>query len=198
LCFGTSTGEFPKYEREYERNRASLMNQLLSDWQFKCQAVIDGEVGYLAMDGEGSNLRLVSCKKEETRLTVVADETIPLRSVTSIAIDQPNKTKTITHTETTPVAVGSGRSPVGRAVVGGLVAGPVGAVVGGLSGVGGKSKIEHVTTKRHETVYVKEHPKLIVRVDDLIRPRRIFVFETVRETNDWSARIFAAMNRARR
>lgn len=180
---------------EYQQNRKVLVEQLFGDWPFHAGAMIDHEIGFVAMDANGKNLRLVSCKKDGTSIAVKGEETIRVGSITSLDINQPMKEKIVSHVETTPVAVGSKRSPVGRAVVGGLIAGPAGAMVGGMSGLGGKSKIEHVQTSRQETVMVKGHPKLVIGVDDLARPRRVFEFPTVSETNEWPSRIHAAMNR---
>lgn len=193
--------EARRLEREREEtfasNRRELIDRHLADWPIRAIAKIDGALGMVAMNGDGSELRIVTCRRENVEIEVIDEETISTSQVTTLAIDQPSRPKTVTHRDKVPVAVGSGRSSVGRAVVGGVVAGPAGAVVGSISGLGGKSQIEDETATRSETIYVKGHPKLIVGVDDLVRPRRVLEFETVTETNDWSSRIYNAMKRAR-
>ncbi|WP_148650938.1 hypothetical protein [Sphingopyxis granuli] len=177
--------------------RQALMDELISTLPFKAFVKIDGADGIMGMDEDEKLLRLISCKKEQSSLTVSNDKTLSVEKIRSVSIDRPLKNLNIaTHVEKMPVAVGSNRSPVGRALIGGAIAGPVGALVGGMSGLGGKSEIEMVETRRyHETIQYESYPKLVIVIDDLESPRHMFEFDSIKETNEWSARIFAAINR---
>jgi len=184
------------YERTaFEFNRDKLFNELTSGWRYRALAVIDQQDGIIAMDADGASIRLVTLCRDAASCMLEKDEILPMAAVRQVAIHQPKVAKTIIHNETMPVAVGNGRSPGSRALVGGLIAGEAGAIVGGMSGMGGKTKIQHVAVKRHETVYRKAHPTLILHVNDLTRPRRSITFDTVATTNDWSSRLHHAIHR---
>ena len=182
-------------EEQFRIRRQAVLQELMGELPFKAFAMLDGATGFIGMDKDGKFMRLISCREDEASLTVSSDETLSIKNIKSVSIDQPYKDRIITHIDKTPVAVGTKRSPGGRALIGAAIAGPAGAIIGGMSGLGGKSQVEQIETKRHETVQVKGQPKLVIAIDDLSKPRRILKFETVSETNEWSARIFTAINR---
>jgi len=182
-------------QTRFDKNFTEHFIASTADWRFKSIAKVDGHYGFIAIDAAGTTVRLATFARDVATFTLIADNTLPVSAIRQLDIDQPQIAKTLTHNETVPVAVGNTRSSGKRALIGGLVAGEAGAIVGGMSGLGGKTKIQHVAVKRNETVYRKGHPTLILHVDDMDHPRRSITFDTVAETNDWSSRLHHAINR---
>lgn len=189
--------EYDAANAEYEKACAELCEPALSGWSLIEKVTVDSRPARIALSEDGKSLRFLSWKRQGNGIVNVTDRTYPTKAVIGLAIDQPDVSRIVTHKEKTPVAVNVRRSAGGRALVGGIVAGPAGAVIGGASGLNGKTKITMVETERHETVDSKGHPTLIVQLDDLASPRRALVFSDVKTTNEWSSRIHAAMTRAR-
>jgi hypothetical protein len=158
---------------------------------------VDGRSGILALANDGRALRFIAWHREGAALACVDDQTLSTTTIRATSINQPDVASVVTHREKVPVAVAARRSAGGRALVGGLVAGPAGAVIGGASGLNAGSKIKMVATERHETVYSKGHPVMVIEFDDLVTPRRSVTFADANTTDDWLSRIHAAMQRAR-
>lgn len=84
-----------------------------------------------------SEIRFVSINRTDAEVLVEADEVLPINTLSNIVLEEEEKSRVIAHREVVPVAVavGSGRSPGTRALVGGAILGPIGAIVGGMSGI---------------------------------------------------------------
>lgn len=192
---GKKRAEHIRREDEFAANRLALRDSLFEGWAIAEKAKIDGKMGLVGLRADGSELRLVSCERDGVTIKVLHDEVLPFQKIVGVNFLQEMRSKVITHKETTPVAVGNGKSVGTRALAGALIAGPAGAIVGQASGLSGKSKIEHVETKRSETILVKGHPSLVIDVDDIARPMRCLVFDTEQQTKEWSSRLSTAFNR---
>ncbi len=185
--------EHGRQEAEFDANREALRQMEFHDWAVSQRATVDGQRALIGMRADGSELRILICRREGNEFFAERDEVIHIKDVCGINIDQQTKKRTIVHKSSTPVAVNSGRSAGTRALAGAMIAGPVGAIIGGASGLGGKTRIEHVETRHLETVEYETQPKLVVQIRDVVRPRRVLAFDSVAELNDWSSRIWGAM-----
>lgn len=102
-------------------------------------------VGYSVLDGQSSQ-NSFSIKLTETKLIISpiasADrKEYPLDQISEIELKREVEADITNEKE---------KSVVGRAVVGGLLLGPVGAIVGGMSGIGTKTQV----TKGKTTLYM--------------------------------------------
>lgn len=187
-------------KRELEASRIKTLRDefggvALRGWEHITPASINGSNGFVAITGNGLLLRFVTYNRANDTFSIISDTTIAVRSILSFDVVIPERSKTITHNDKIPVVVKEGRSPVGRALVGGVLLGPVGAVVGAASGVGGKTKVEHKQVQRSETIKVKGPSKLVLGVQDLATPVLRIEFEPSSLSNDWWYRIQSARSR---
>lgn len=192
---GEKRAEHVRRENEFAANRLALRDSLFEGWAIAERAKIDGTMGLVGLRADGSELRLVSCERSEVTIKILNDETLPIPQIVSVGISRDKRNKVITHKETTPVAVGTGKSAGTRALAGALIAGPAGAIVGQASGLSGKSKIKYVATQRSETISVDGHPYLVLETEDIERPLRTLIFDTEKQTKEWSSRIATALSR---
>ena len=87
---------------------------------------------------------------------------IPTATILSVELRRDDVKERYERTELVPTEITNKKSPVGRAVVGGLLLGPTGAVVGAASGLGGKAKVTVEERKVADERIVKGPPKLII------------------------------------
>lgn len=162
-------------------------------WRFLNGTKIDGHSGLIALDERGISIRLATFDENADVLAIVSDERLPVSSIKSISVSQPTKSKTVVHVDQTPVAVQANKkSPGGRALVGAVVAGPIGAIVGAATGLSNESKIELHQTRRSQEITVRDPAVLIIGTSDFKRPTIRLAFGDNTILNQWSSRLWAA------
>lgn len=114
-------GLFKKKEREEKVSKFTVR-------------LIDGLDCYMP----GSKL-VLELNVNENKLTISA---IKATDNTVVVLDGDRVLFLDSKMETIKTAVHKNKSSIGRGVAGGLLLGPVGAIVGGVSGVGGKTKTQ--------------------------------------------------------
>ena len=101
---------------------------------------IDGEAIDVTIDRSRGEMTFVSALSKKRSAILALDKIIDVRDVTDTEIEEVNK------------------SVVGRAVIGNLLMGPLGAIIGGMSAVGGTKAVK---SKHHFAVitYVSNEKK---------------------------------------
>jgi hypothetical protein len=178
-------------DHRMERHKQFLAAQT-HDWAYVDAVRMGPDEGFLAIDAKGASFRLAIIGERGDEFFIVADEVIAVSAIRSISIAQPMKPLTTTRVSRVPVAVQKQKNTIGRAVVGGVLAGPVGALVGGISAGHGETTVERHDTHHTETTYVKSDPVLVIATGSFDRPAIRLKFEDVKILNVWSARLWAA------
>lgn len=146
------------------------------------------------MDGFGLLLRILKITEAEP-FGKISDQTLNVRAIVSMDVYIPKGTKVITHRDKVPVSVKEQRNTIGRAVVGGALMGPLGAVVGGVSGLGGKTNVEYHASYRTETIETSGKSQLVLGTNDINNPVIRIEFIPSNISNEWYYRIRAAQSR---
>ena len=146
------------------------------------------------LGGEGRLFRLVEYRLGNS-FDVLNDKTLPINKIISLDIARPTVKKTVYTTQAVPIVKKQHRSPVGRAAVGALVAGPLGAVVGAASGLGGKVTTEVEERKVAQQVEGLGDPQLIMGTSDAERPLLKIKFDPPELAESWLYKIRAAQAR---
>jgi len=184
-----------KYEG-YLARRALIRASIEREYPFVAFAKIDDTQGVVCMDEQGKCLVLFELDEFGAGDEAEPKRAVPVTDIVSLSVEYAHKSKTVKQRERVPLAVRPKRSPVARALVGGVLAGPVGAMVGGMSGLSGGSDIKYGEVSRMEKVSYEGDPTIILDVDNLSRPQLSIKLESRRETDEWLSRLKAAMHRA--
>jgi hypothetical protein len=96
-------------------------------------------------------------------------------------------------TERQPVVVQQRKSPVGRALIGGIALGPIGAIAGAASGLNGKSTIKYVEKTVRKEVETEGPKLLVVGTSDPAQPMLKIMAPRDDVTEEWLHRLRAAI-----
>jgi hypothetical protein len=142
--------------------------------------------------GADDRLLRIAQFSDEGKFEVLSDKILALNKIISLDIAFPTVTKTVYDVQAVPIVSKQKRSPVGRAVVGGILLGPLGAVVGAASGLNGA-----VTTNVEERQVAKKiesrgDAQLILGIADVEVPVLKIELEPPQLAGEWLHRIRAA------
>ena len=152
-------------------------------WREMTMASVGNEKFVFALANDGQTVRLVRYVDTPDKLLLASDRKIELATVATVAVEVPEHAKTVTRQDQMPVAVKANRSPVARTLVGAVLLGPVGALAGAASGLGGKTTVQYHAMEREETVTVKGDPRLVLTFDDATQLS--ILFEPAHMANHW-------------
>ncbi len=122
---------------------------------------------------------------ESLTFTPKSDQSVLFNQIVEVAVSQDDVTETYIRTVSTPVAVAKKKSSIGRALVGGLLLGPAGAVVGAVSGAATTSQIKTVVTTQEDTRTVAGPPTLTLTVRGNPYSFERVTFSTMDEARSW-------------
>ena len=134
----------------------------------------------IMMDNFGTRLRLLTGRVINGAFSIVADQTIQVDDIVSVELV---KNERLSASSTTVARTSGG---VGRAVVGGLIAGPTGAVVGAAT-----ARATATTTRVEQKVY--ESSELVFGLADLDAPVLRLLSTNHPQWEQWLHRIRGAM-----
>lgn len=159
-----------------------------AEWLHVTPAKVNGRNAVIGLS-EGGEINLKTYVEMNGLYIVKAHKSLSSQHIISFDVEAPDRTKLVTHKEKVPVATKKKRSSVGRAIVGGVALGPLGAVVGAASGLNGKEQVTYHEVKRQETVKVKGDPLLVLGVRELDEPKLVICFEPAKLAEEWWYRI---------
>ncbi|QCQ98501.1 hypothetical protein [Brevundimonas sp. SGAir0440] len=113
------------------------------------------------------------------------DVIVNFRDIVDVTVTQDDVIETYTRTVSTPVSVAKKKSSIGRALVGGVLLGPAGAVVGAVSGAATTSQIKTVVTKQQDTRVVAGPPTLTITLSGKPYTFERVTFATMDEARSW-------------
>lgn len=187
------------WQLELQKERARATAEILSDRE---KWLIRGEIlasqyksQYLAIDAQKTFIRLQTLTYSTTASVKSHFDDFPLSSIRIIKTAQGETTVTRhVRRDREITEPGKAKSPIKRAVVGGLVLGPVGAVVGAVSGIAAspgtqKTIIEYVAKEE----VVKSTPYLIIEHADVVNPILHLEVNSMGDAELWRTRIEAAI-----
>lgn len=183
-------------ENERRRVDEAFEVHATAGWPYRCKVSWNGIEGLLLMDRSATQLRLFRWGWTADVPEALVDRLFPIRSVRAIGIFQPIEQKTFTYVDAVPMAVA--RSAMGRALLGGAVAGNAGAQIGALSAVNGR--VEYHGALRDQIVDHRLPPRLVIETDSIGEPRIELEFEGYDLVNEWHSRlslVLARRDRAR-
>jgi len=105
-----------------------------------CHCVVNNSAAVLSFRNDWKGMSFLPFSHD---LEFNAGEKIefPFRQILSVELQHNERNEKFYRTESVPVSATNKRSPVARAIVGGVLLGPAGMVVGAASGLGGTTKI---------------------------------------------------------
>lgn len=182
------------YYLEADRKKRLLdeATSLFTGWSHITPAQINGSSGVFALSENGLLVRYLTYDDTKADFEKRKDRTFAARSVLSLDVVIPDVTKTRTNYERVAEPVQKNRSVVGRAAVGGVVLGPLGAVVGGMTGLQPNTKIVERTVKKTETYQTKGPSVLVIGLRDVSEPVLRVMFDPSKLSNEWWYRLNAA------
>lgn len=132
--------------------RAAFRSNLDPHWVHSpCR--FEDQVGVFALARDFLKIQIVTFPHENTTEDYISRE-FAMPNITTTQIRVPTVVETTYRKEYIPVAITNKKSPVGRALIGGIIAGPAGVIAGAVSGLGGKS-----TITSEEKVIAEQHTK---------------------------------------
>jgi hypothetical protein len=184
---------FEREEKErIERSRKAFLDSL-SDWPVKANCKIEKRRCAALINANSTALRFITFSENGEPLIERVFQ-IAVKSIISMGMERPEIVTTVSDIQYVPVTIQKQKRPITRAVVGGALFGPVGAVVGAVSGVGGRieTKVEAHRTTRRKTLLGSS--QLVLGTSD---PNHICVkieFDPVKLAEEWWYRIQAAQS----
>jgi len=121
--------------------------------------------GHSALFGikkDNSAIGVVTYRLEGAEFHAGTPVEVPVAMLLSAKVVRDDVREAYWRTEIVPVAVKNKKSPVGRALVGGVLLGPAGVVIGAASGLGGKSQVINEERRVMDERVVKGPPRLVI------------------------------------
>ncbi|MCB4861960.1 hypothetical protein K7W03_20420 [Sphingobium sp. PNB] len=157
------------------------------DWEEATKAKVGRYNCVIAIAKDRSSIRIARYFETAERYLLSKDEKIDISNMATAEVVIPEHQETVTRTDKVPVAVKQNRSPVARTLVGAVLLGPVGAVAGAASGLGGKTIVEYHGMERQETITVKDAPRFILMLKG---GEKITIdFERPQSAGEWHHRL---------
>lgn len=185
-------------QREVERNAAlnaqdDFFGEARAEWPLQTPIRSKGRAMLMATQ-HVSRLRLQYFENEGA-FEAGAIREFDVKALRTVEIRETFRTRKVEKVDHVPISFSNNRSSVGRAVAGGLIAGPTGAMVGAASGLGGKHKIEHKKVTTYEERQERAPAMLVLGVNDIENPLVKIHFEADGEADTWRHRIDMARQR---
>ena len=171
------------------RDRRAYIESLKSEWPYATYCKLDGKHADLLLSHDGSKLKfLLGAAGAPSSGSAIYE--LNASSIVDVGLERRTTIKNQSRVEDVILPQANRKSTVGRAVVGGVLLGPVGAVVGAASSMKGPPpKIEKCTVV--DTVEEETVPLIVLSTRDLARPViRLDVIGKAR-TEEWYARLLA-------
>lgn len=191
-------------QRELEKEREALRKSFEVDKSdyiartFESRTAKCGRGDYEAMIGVADGgLRIASWSKasdhfynfelpERLHFTVANERFISFSEISEVSTIQDDVTETYTRMVSTPVAVAKKKSGIGRALVGGALLGPVGAVVGAASAASTSNKIQTIVTAQQDTRIVAGPPTLVLTLKSETYTFERIKFDSMDDARSWA------------
>ena len=171
-------------------DRRAYLASLQAEYPLSTACRMNGVESDLLMDSDGTRLLFLLARTASVFSANNAYE-LPVTSIASIQLETRTTTETMKRTEDVIIPQANNKSTVGRAVVGGLLLGPAGAMVGAASSMKGPPpKIEKREIK--EIVQREGVPLIVIYTKDPKRP--VLKLDLTRKvpTEEWYARLLGA------
>jgi len=184
-------------ERDISLAKTEWMKNLVG-WKFQTFGKVlnlpDRPQCIICLSADDRLFRIVQFN-DETEFAIISDEVLALTKISSADIAYPAVHRTVYDTQAVPILSKQKRSTVGRAVIGGALFGPVGAVVGAASSLNGPliTKVEERQVARK--IEGKGDPQLIVVLADVHTPILKFQLDPPQLAEEWAYRIRAGQRR---
>lgn len=170
-----------------EQNRKKIDSDL-QGWLLRTPAYEGDRDGYVAVSADESELAIYHCSS--TRDHAKSDfKRIPVARLRSVELETTTKMGTKVHVDRVPVVTQQKKSAGGRAIIGAIALGPVGAIAGAASGLNKKTTTTYKEVKRTEQVEVAGPKVIVVGTGDLTTPVIRLRCRTDALTEEWAHRL---------
>ena len=116
-------------------------------WSQQAECKVAGKMAKILMADDLSAIRLVFYDISDAGFRVVQDVRLAPEDIASAEVFVPTVRQEVYRDQSVPVFTSTKKSKLGRAVLGGLVAGPTGAVIGAMTGIGHKIEAHNETQR---------------------------------------------------
>jgi hypothetical protein len=176
--------------------RRAYIESLPGSWPFATACRMNGVEIDLLMDPDAQKL-LFLLLRGATSFSPKNVYELAAADITDVYLEKRVITETRKRTEEVITPRPNNKSTVGRAVVGGVLLGPVGAMVGAASSMKAPPpKIEQRTIE--ETIERDGVPLIVIATTDPARPLLKLDLTQKAPTEEWHARLIGASSKARR
>ncbi|WP_426020455.1 hypothetical protein [Brevundimonas sp. DWR2-3-1b1] len=178
----------------FEQDRTAFLTEHFREPRFLCERGEEQAI-IAAVDG---GIRITSWTKpselfwdfldepvERRVFTLASDRVYSFTEIHEATVSQDDVIEKYLRVVSTPVAVAKRKSGVGRAMLGGLVFGPMGAVVGAASAMPTSHTIKTVVTKQEDTRMVAGAPTLTLTVRSNPYSFERLIFSTIDDARSW-------------
>jgi len=164
---------------------------LQTEWPHRSECSFQNEVSQILLNSNRDAFRLISYLDDDAFL-VITDLTVPLEKVFSVEVKTPEIVEKYYRTELVPIVTSKKKSVIGRAIVGEALLGPLGAVVGGMSGARADISTRVEERKVEDERIRKGSPILVIGTTDPDTPVLKVTFLSEQTTEQWEFRLRAA------
>lgn len=192
------SSKFRNDKAEIEKAFSAFFFEIKTEWPYCIPLKVVGDVrSYLMMSRDGSFIRVANLIYIGSRGVRLKARDIATARIRSVRVYQGQTVLTTSvKQEREVIEPGKSKSSIKRAIVGGIVLGPVGAVVGAVSGIGThQPTIRTVSEYIPQTKAIDGDPYLITECDDLSEPILELKMPSLTDAENWRARIEAAIAR---
>jgi hypothetical protein len=161
------------------------------NWQNQTECRSNNQQAKIMLSASRDILRVV-CYHDDFEFSVVSDVAIPISAIFAIELKNSEVLEKYLRTELVPIVSSKNKSVVGRAVAGNLVFGPVGAVIGGVSGAKADISTKIEERKVEDERIRKGAPVLVIGTTHPDHPILKLSFASESSTEQWEYRLKAA------